>query len=184
MPSPFERRDRHVGAEAPLPGLTELGNDLGLGGKVDLVDDHDDGQPTFAEALRDEPITGTDLLGGVEHEERSIVLGERPVDELVESLAEGGARTMETGRVDEHELCGRILDREHAADGVAGGLGARRGDRHLLAHQRVHQRRLADVGPPNDGDESRLHVIAAFRDGSERCDAPAPDRPRRRAGRW
>src|SRR5690606_19458013 len=38
-----------------------------------------------------------------------------------------------------------------------GRLRTRRGDGHLAADDPVHERRLADVRPSHDGDETRLH---------------------------
>ena len=63
---------------------------------------------------------------------------------------------LEARRVDEDEL--RAVDGADAGDAVARGLRLARGDADLLADQRVQQRRLADVGPADDG-----HQAAALR---------------------
>src|SRR5699024_9074310 len=46
-----------------------------------------------------------------------------------------------------------------AADGVPGGLRPAGGDRHLLADQRVGQRRLAGVRAPDHADEPGAEVL-------------------------
>ncbi len=50
--------------------------------------------------------------------------------------------------------CTAVGQRVDAGDAVARGLRLARGDADLLADQRVHQRRLADVGPADDGDHA------------------------------
>ena len=60
------------------------------------------------------------------------------------------------GQVDEDELV--VLAVRDAVDPATGRVRHRRGDRDLLADERVHERRLADVRPARDGDEPGFHV--------------------------
>ena len=62
------------------------------------------------------------------------------------------------GRVDEHEL--GVGPVEDAAHPVAGRLRLVRDDRHLGPADRVDERRLADVRPPDQRHEPRLHVTS------------------------
>ena len=63
---------------------------------------------------------------------------------------------VEAGGVDEHEL--GAGSGEHAAHTGAGGLGLVADDADLAAAECVDQGALADVRPPDDGDESAAHV--------------------------
>jgi len=63
---------------------------------------------------------------------------------------------LEAGGVDEDEL--RITLGADAGDAMACGLRLVGGDAHLLADQRIEQRGLAHIGPPDD-----RHQPAALR---------------------
>src|SRR5581483_3616847 len=66
----------------------------------------------------------------------------------------------EAGKVREHELVVvAVRDPEDAAPRRLRLVGD---DRHLAAAERVHERRLADVRPPSNGDESRPHPSGRF----------------------
>ena len=65
---------------------------------------------------------------------------------------------MNSGRVDEHDLPGfaslLLGDVDDSENAVARGLGLRRNDGQLLAHQRIQQRALARIGPSENANES------------------------------
>src|SRR5208337_2047990 len=71
---------------------------------------------------------------------------------------ERGAGTVNSGRVDEHDLPGLasllLGDVDDSENAVARGLGLRRNDGQLLAHQRIQQRALARIGPSENANES------------------------------
>ena len=48
---------------------------------------------------------------------------------------------------------------ENRPQSVAGGLGHRRSDRHLLPHQLIHQGGLAHIGATDQGDETGAVVL-------------------------
>src|SRR3546814_4903120 len=62
---------------------------------------------------------------------------------------------MQARRIDKHDLAFRPVD--DALDAMPRGLWLVRDDADLAAHQRVHQRTFADVGPTDDGDEAATH---------------------------
>ena len=69
---------------------------------------------------------------------------------------------MVSGGIHEHQLV--ALPVHDAADVVARRFGAARGDRDLASDQRVRQRRLADVGAPDDRHEAGAEVLGEVRD--------------------
>ena len=76
--------------------------------------------------------------------------------------------------------------RADAGDAVARGLRLARGDADLLADQRVEQRRLADVGPADDGDQAAAPRRSASveRRGFAHGRSAVRTAAGRRAGRW
>ena len=64
-------------------------------------------------------------------------------------------RLLEARQVGEDKLV--VLPVRDAVDPAAGRVRNGRGDRDLLAHERVHQRGLTDIRPAGDGDEAGLH---------------------------
>src|SRR5258706_7480571 len=60
--------------------------------------------------------------------------------------------SLESGRIDEDEL-GR-MGGEDAAKAMSRGLRIARGDAEFLSQQRIHQRGLADIGAPDQGDRA------------------------------
>lgn len=94
----------------------------------------------------------------LDHEQDHVHVGQRlrdcAIHHAVERVAVLG---LETGRVDEHELV--RVTRQHAMYAVTRGLRLGRGNAHLLADQPVHQRRLADVGSTDDGDEAAMSDV-------------------------
>ena len=77
------------------------------------------------------------------------------LDAVLHSCRERVDRLLPAGQVDEHEL--RVVTGPDAADPMPGRVRDARHDRHLLARERVDERRLADVRAAGDGDEARLH---------------------------
>ncbi len=118
-----------------------LGDDGDLGGLLDL-----------GEFLDDELVAGAELLVGGQAEADHVDLGPGAADQVVEALAEQGARLVQAGGVDQHQLGVRAV--HDAADGVPGGLRAVGGDRDLRPHQSVGQGRLARVGPADETREA------------------------------
>ena len=71
---------------------------------------------------------------------------------FVEFLAEHVVGLVKARGVHQHEL--EILAGEHGAEAVARRLGGVAGDGQLLAHDRVDERALAGVRPPDERDEA------------------------------
>jgi hypothetical protein len=59
---------------------------------------------------------------------------------------------MYTRRVDQHDLRVRTID--YSEDPVSRGLGPRRHNRHLLAHEPVYECGLPGVGRPKYGNKA------------------------------
>jgi transposase len=90
-----------------------------------------------------------------QHEEHSLDVLERLIHGALHVFRERVARPLEAREVGEHELVSlAVRDTE---DAPQRRLRLVRDDRHLAAAERVHQRRLADVGAAGDRHESRLH---------------------------
>ena len=105
------RRDRHdlgpVGAgllAEPLDVeqvLAELlgGHEVGLGRDRDLG-----GALDLGHLVDDEPVAGAELLVGREADRDHVDLGQRGLHQVVEPLAEQGARAVQAGGVDQDQL--------------------------------------------------------------------------------
>src|SRR5712691_1565177 len=79
-------------------------------------------------------------------------------------LGERIERPLETRQVGEDELIVvAVRDPEDPSPRRLRLLGD---DRHLAARERVHERRLADVRPPRDGDEARFQAGRSHVSGS------------------
>ena len=113
-------------------------------------------------------VAGTDFLIGGQQEGHHVHIGQRFVDHVVQTLAEQRTRTVNTGRVHEHEL--RVVGGQDAANRLTGGFRARGCDGNLLADQRVDQRGFADVRAAHHGHESGAirHVLLGSRSPSHR----------------
>ncbi len=119
--------------------------------------------PIFSSAGRQKPITSTSPS----------VAG----DDVVQPLAEQGARAVDAGSVDDDELPGcRVHD---PADRAPGGLRLRRRDRHLLADERVRERRLAHVRAADERHEPGAVSRSPWRHSTPIV-SPAPVRPAER----
>ena len=87
---------------------------------VGLGDDRDSGSTQAGQLGCDEPVAGADSLVRRHAETDDVDVGERGPHHVVEPLAQQGARAVQPGRVDEHELGVRSGD--DAAHRVPGRL--------------------------------------------------------------
>ena len=161
-------------------GDLHLRRDVAVLEAVDLVQRDHDRDAEREDAPRDEPVARADPVARREDEEHDVDVLERAVHRLLHALGERVHRPLEARQVDEHEL--PVVAVRDAEDPPPGRVRHGRGDRDLLAGERVDERRLADVRPTRDGDEADLH---AGRSGARRSGRGRPDRHRRRpvAGR-
>ena len=139
------------------PSCSEV-TEVGLGGDRDLRRALDLGH-----LVDDEAVAGAGLLVGREADRDDVDLGQRGLHQVVEPLAEQGARAVETGGVDQDQL-GVVTVHDAAHDG-ARRLRLVGGDHHLAADQRVGQGRLAGVGPADERHEPAL-VLGVAHQGS------------------
>ena len=115
-------------------------------------------------------------IAGREHEEDDVDVLEGRVHGRLHPLRQLVHRLLEAGQVDEHELV--VLAVRDAVDPASRGIRNGRGDRDLLADERVHERRLAHVRAARDGDEARLHPGGSSQvSGSRSAAAYDRDRP-------
>ena len=151
------KADRRV-VEERQP-VAELLDDLRLayhaaGDEVPLVDDQHHRASRLVGVARDVRVLGGQALGGVEHEQRHLAalqaLERHDHRELLERLGHAAlaadARGVDRGRT----------DRSRNSSGVSTASrvvpGASCTSTRSCAEHGVDQRRLADVGPPDDGD--------------------------------
>ena len=131
-------------------------------------------------------VPGADPLVGRQAEADDVDVEEGLADEVVEPLAEQRPRRVQTGGVDEDRAgAAPVVTIPRMACRVVCGL--RRGDGDLLADQRVGQRGLARVRPPDESRRTR-QVRLRLRDLVPRGGCPAaprclPRAPRRSAVR-
>ena len=123
---------------------------------VALVDRADHRPPLagLEERLGDEAVARADPLLPVDDEQHAIGVGELVFHAALHPPGERIARALHARQIDEHELPpgGDVGgDSPHGAPGRLRPVGD---DRHLGADDRVHERRLADVGPPGQSDEA------------------------------
>jgi len=135
----------HLVAEVVFPGLGPL--------EIPLVDADDQPPPFFLGEGGDLEILVHRRLGGVEHQHRDVRVldgSHRPQHrELLDPLADGRLPADARGVGEDDRAA---LVREGAVDGISGGARHRADDDPILPEQGVDQRRLADVGAPDDGD--------------------------------
>ena len=90
------------------------------------------------------------LVAG-EHEQRGVGAGQLALHTTLHTRGERVAWTLHSREVDHHQL--PVRPGGDAADRAAGRLRAVGDDRHLLPHEAVEQRGLADVRPAGQRDE-------------------------------
>ena len=125
--------------------------------RVDLVEDEQLRLPAFAERLQDRlGLLGHGrmacLFPGVDQERQHVGVRRRAPGGGDHRPVEAALRREEARRVDEHDL--RLACGQHAAHGRARRLRLARDDRHLVADERVDERRLARVGRADQRDEA------------------------------
>src|SRR5690606_5469529 len=119
--------------------------------RVDLAD-HQDG-PARLGQQRQQLGIAVGPLARLDHMHHHVHLGQRLRDHAVHHAVHGAAMTrLEARRVDEHELL--VLPRQHAMDAMPRGLRFARHDGDLRADQGVGERRLADIGTADHGNEA------------------------------
>src|SRR5581483_8594227 len=102
---------------------------------------------------RDVPVARADALASADDQQDDVeIIGDRLFDALLHALRQRVDGLLPARQVDQYEL--GVVARPDAADAVASRVGHARDDRHLLTRERVHERRLADVRPAGDGDET------------------------------
>ena len=147
-------RERDRIAEAQREGLVgacEAGAALGL------VGDEDHGLAGAAHHFGERPVGGQDADARIDDEEDDVGIADGGLGLRAHAAEErflGGF--FEAGRVDDAEF--EVAETRLALAPVAGDAGLVVDERELLADQPVEQGRLADIRPPDDGDERR-HVM-------------------------
>ncbi len=150
-----QRRERDDGVPVLAQGvdLEEPFGDLLAGRGIRLRHDRDLLRAAVAaERLGDAAVARTDLLVRGHEEADHVDVAEHLLDEVVEPLAEQRAGLVQPRRVHDHELAGRAV--QDAADGAPRRLRLVARDGDLLAHQRVRERRLADVRSSDECHEA------------------------------
>ena len=141
-------RDGDRLAQPQLVGVVEA---LGAGAPLALVGDEDDGPPGLAHDARERRIGGHHAVAGVEHEQHQVRTRDRRL--ALGAHARGDAarrRFLQPGRVDERDLVAGDLRLALATVArQARHVGDERG---ALGREPVEERRLADIGPADDGD--------------------------------
>src|SRR5690606_19307239 len=123
-----------------------------LGRRVDLVGGEDDRQVGAAQHLHHFPVLFHGGGGGVDHQDHHVGRRQRRLHLLADGLFDGvlGVHFPPAG-VDQDEAASRPVGVELAA--VAGYPRLLLDDGESLADYPVDERRLADVGPSDDGDD-------------------------------
>ena len=112
------------------------------------------------DALGQALVLAGDALGGVDHEQGDVGVVDRPQgphERVVLGRVVDPRAPAHAGGVDEHDRS--VLGLDERVDGVAGRAGEVVDDGAVLADEAVEQRRLADVGPPDDGDARRPRLV-------------------------
>ena len=137
-------------------GRLHLRRDVAALQPVDLVERDHDRHAELEDAPRDEAVARADPLARGEDEQHGVDVLERRVDGALHVLGQRVERPLEARQVGEDELV--VVAVGDAEDPPPRRLRLVGDDRDLAAAERVHERRLADVRPPGDGDEARLQV--------------------------
>src|SRR6266511_2603590 len=119
---------------------------------VDLVQGNHDGNALLEHAASDEAVAGADPLPRRQHQENALDVLESRIDRPLHMLGERVKGALEARQVGEHQLVAlAVRDSEDPPPRRLRLVGH---DRDLPATERVHQRGLADIRPPGDGDEA------------------------------
>ena len=127
------------------------------GGNIPFREDDEGRAPGRARHVRDREVLVDDALARVDEHERDVgALGrpDRPELRVVLDALPLASLSPEPGRVHEDE--GRLPAHEHGVDGVARRPRLVGDDDPLVADERVHEARLADVRPAEHRDPDRL----------------------------
>mmetsp|Transcript_4852 Transcript_4852/g.17270 ORF Transcript_4852/g.17270 Transcript_4852/m.17270 type:complete len:437 (+) Transcript_4852:2993-4303(+) len=168
----FLGRQRHeLGEVAPLLHALEPGCEFGAAvHRVELVGDQHDRLVLGQQGQHLGVVQPK--AARLDDKEHQVHIGQHAVDGAVEGAVQRGVVLgLETRRVDEDEL--GLVHGAHAGDAVTGGLGLVGRDADLLAHQRIEQRGLADIGQAHDA-AFEAHG-GAFRWGMGARPRPAPE---------
>jgi hypothetical protein len=149
-----------LAGHAQLAGRGEPGDRARRVEAVDLVDGGHGREARVGHRAGDEAVARTDGLVGGEHEEHGVGVGERVLDALLHALGHRIARALDAREVDQHQL--PVVAGGDSADLATRGLRLVGHDRHLVAHDPVHQRRLAGVRAAGERDEPGLHRSSAI----------------------
>ena len=124
--------------------------------QLPLVEHDDERAAGGVDPLGQALVLGGDPDGGVDDEQGDVGAVDRlqgPDERVVLGALVDLRPAAHPGGVDEPD--GPVLGLHHRVDGVAGGARQVVDHRPLLADQAVEERRLADVGPADDGDRRR-----------------------------
>src|SRR5581483_387373 len=137
--------------------LEQLMREVAFRVRVGLVRGDDDYASGPAQQARDVAVDRRETLADVEHEQDELRLVDRYARLRLDRRARLVLRRVEVqpGGVDHRELAAAPLG--DAVQAVAGQPGGGVDDRLAIAEQAVEERRLADVGAANDGDDRPGH---------------------------
>ncbi len=119
---------------------------------VDLVEHQDSRRAATAHQRGDALIEPTRRPGDIDEQTDHVGVGDGAARLLDHKRAQLGARVVDAGCIDKNNL--RVGAGQNATDRHASRLRLGRDDRYFLAEQSVEQRRLADVGLADQGDEA------------------------------
>ncbi len=147
------RRDReHLAVQLQRARLLQCRGGRRAVEPVDLVDRDRRRGRGACEHRGDEPVARPHPLLAVEDQQRHVGSFELALHASGHALGQRVAWTLDPRKVDQHDLA--VRPRAHSPDRPARRLRAVGDDRHLLPHHGVHERRLADVRAPRQGDEA------------------------------
>ena len=149
-PQGAETKERTVAHQAAVAALQFCGP---LGGdQVLLVETHHHRSSAMAQQLDDIAIPTAWCCAAVHEQQHQIYLANGGTGHLHQVFPQQVVGLVNAGGVQQHQL-GRGPG-QNAPQAVAGCLGHRGGDGHLVAHQLVEQGGLAHVGSPDQGHKA------------------------------
>ena len=154
----FEGRNRNN--RAPLPQLfnsQKVFKHAFARHAIALRRNRNHGASDRTQLSSNELISRPDALIRGHTEDDAINFGQGLANHVIETLTQQSARTVVSGRIDQHQLVVFAVD--NPADVVTCRFGAARGDGDLMADKRVGQRRLSDIGAADNGDKARAKVL-------------------------